>query len=107
MEHGDVERTATIELEEETGLKAGELIEIGSFAVAPGHNTQMCYAFLASKLTEGKQKLETSEKGMQLKKVSQKELETMINQGEIIDGLTITSFKLFELYLVSRHKESK
>lgn len=99
MEHDNIEAAALAELEEEAGLKAGKIIEIGHFNIAPGHNTQVCHTFLATDLTAGKQDLEPSEKGMQIKSVTLSELDDMIVNHVITDGLTLTSIKLFELYL--------
>lgn len=102
MEHTNLEVAAKTELQEETGLIANKLVKIGSFFVAPGHNTQIGYAYLATGLTKNAQKLETAEKGMQIKAVTPAELNTMISRKEVRDGPTITSFKLFELYLAKQ-----
>ncbi len=101
MEHINLEAAAKAELQEETGLIANKLVKIGSFFVAPGHNTQIGYVYLATGLTKSTQKLETAEKGMQVKTVTPAELNTMISRKEVRDGPTITSFKLFELYLAT------
>jgi ADP-ribose pyrophosphatase len=102
MEHASIEAAAKTELEEETGYKAERLIKLGEFAIATGHNTQICHTYLATGLTSGTQNLEPAEKGMQLKAVSLDELNQMVVRGEIIDGLTISSLKLFELYLAKQ-----
>lgn len=101
MEHDNIEVAALAELEEEAGLKAGKIIELGYFDIAPGHNTQVCHTFLATELSTGKQDLEPSEKGMQTKAVTLQELNKMILDHEVTDGLTLTSLKLFELYLAA------
>ena len=102
MEHDKIEATARAELEEETGLKAGQLVEIGTFAIGPSHLTQICHTFVATDLKSGTQNLEPAEKGMQVKAVTPDELNTMIINHDIIDGLTLSSLKLFELYLTSK-----
>lgn len=99
MEHQNTEEAAMVELEEETGLRCNRLTKIGEFAIAPGHNTQICHTYLATDLLTGTQNLETAEKGMQIKTVTLTELNDMISTHEITDGLTISSLKLFELYL--------
>lgn len=98
FEHDSIEAAARAELEEEAGLKAGKIISIGSFFVAPGHNTQICHCLLASDLSPGERQLEPSEKGMAVKQVTSAELDTMIAQGEIQDGLTISAYKIFTLW---------
>lgn len=100
MEHKSIEEAALVELKEETGLSARKILEIGKFFVAPGHNTQIAHVFLATSLTSGKQQLETAEKGMKVKRITLEKLNLMVQSGEIKDGPTITSLKLFELYLV-------
>lgn len=102
MEHKNVEQAALVELQEEAGLIAGSIQEIGTFFVAPGHNTQIGHVYLATDLSSGVQKLETAEKGMQTKWVSLNELNSMIVDGTIKDGPTITAFKFFELYLANQ-----
>ena len=92
------EKAALAELQEETGLVANNIRQIGTFHVAPGHLTQVGHVFLATELTQGERNLEPSEKGMQLKWVTIKELNDLIDDGTIQDGPTITVLKLFELY---------
>lgn len=102
MEHNNLEAAAKAELEEESGLLANKLTKIGVFAIAPGHNTQICHTYLATGLSAGTQNLEVAEKGMKVKSVTLEELDAMIRNHEIVDGLTLTSLKLFELYLANQ-----
>ncbi len=99
FEHTDMESTARAELEEEAGLLAGKIEKIGEFHLAPGHHTQVIHFFLATDLSEGEQKLETSEQGMQIKRVTHAQLNQMIMSGEVKDSLTIAALKFFEIYL--------
>lgn len=93
-----IKDAAVKELNEETGLSAQDLQEIGTFYPANGHLDQVGHIFITTKYNLGKQKLEPSEKGMQTKWVSLNELNSMIVDGTIKDGPTITSLKFFELY---------
>lgn len=102
MEHDSLDQAARTEMEEETGFKAKELTKIGEFAIAPGHNTQICHTYLATGLTRGHQHLEPAEKGIQVKTVTLAELDMMIINHQITDGLTLASLKLFELYLINQ-----
>ncbi len=97
--HGSVENAARAELKEETGLTAKNLVEIGTFYLGLGHHTQKAHVFIATDLTQGEQKLEISEKGMQMKKVNLAELADLIKDGTILDGPTITALKFFEFYI--------
>jgi 8-oxo-dGTP pyrophosphatase MutT (NUDIX family) len=90
---------AKAELREETGLSASSIKLIGSFFLAPGHHSQRCKVFLAQDLTEGKQKLEKSEKGMKTKKISRAGLEKMIANGKMKDGPTLAALSIFNNYL--------
>lgn len=98
MEHDNIIEAAKAELAEEAGWIAESLIEIGEFAIAPGHNTQICHTYLATGLTPTSQNLEPSEKGMQIKQVSLSEINQMILSHEIVDGLTLAGLKILEIY---------
>src|SRR3989344_7073604 len=51
MEGSNILETANEELEQETGLKAGNMKEIGSFYLANGFLDQKCHIFLATDLS--------------------------------------------------------
>lgn len=70
FEHDSIIETARHELEEETGLKAGDIKKIGGFNLAPGHHTQVCHIFLATQLTVGTINRDASEEDMQTKQVT-------------------------------------
>jgi len=92
FEHNSIEETAKEELEEETGLRAKKIEEIGSFFLAPGHHSQIGHVFLATDLTEGSQNLEEREEGMDVKKVTVEEFKQMMQTEEIKDGPSIAAF---------------
>lgn len=96
-EHSSITETAHSELREEAGLKAGELRELGVYHIAPGHMTQLCYIFLATNLSHVPRELEKSEQGMTVGKFSPKQVDQMIKDGSIKDGLTIVAKKFFDL----------
>jgi 8-oxo-dGTP pyrophosphatase MutT (NUDIX family) len=93
---------ALAELQQETGLIAGKIDEIGVFYPAPSHLTQTGHIFVATEHEVGKKALEPAEKGMENKWVTLPELKGMIEDGTIKDSPTITSLKFFELYLSSK-----
>ena len=99
MGHGeklDNQVAAAKELSEETGYTARALTVIGRFYPASGHLDQLGIVFTATGLTPGEQKLEASEKGMQLRWVTPAELESLINDGTIMDGPTITAYYYYQ-----------
>lgn len=98
FEHDSVEDTANHELEEEVGLKAGKLELIGKFYLAPGHHTQEYYVFVATDISDGTKNPEPDEMSMETKKVTFKEVENMISNGEIKDGPTLAGFSIFNAW---------
>ncbi|AKM82884.1 hypothetical protein A2422_02840 [Candidatus Woesebacteria bacterium RIFOXYC1_FULL_31_51] len=102
--HKSIKEAAIHELEEEAGLISENIIEIGRFFLAPGHNTQEYHVYLATNLKVVGQKPDPDEEGMKVKKVNITEIKNMIKNSEIKDGPTITIFKLFELYLEKNNK---
>lgn len=92
FEHGSIEETAKEELEEEAGLKAGKIVEVGNFFLGAGHHTQVCHVFLAADLKEGTQKLEDREEGMEAMKVTIDDFKQMMINGEIKDGPSLAAF---------------
>jgi len=97
LQGGSIENTAVNELQEETGLKAEKFVAIGRFYPANGFLDQEGYVFLATNLSFGKTNRDESEKGMEIKKVTPKELEEMIRMGVIKDGPTISAYALLKL----------
>ncbi len=87
-----MDEVARAELSEEAGLTAGSIKLLGTFYVAPGHATQACHAYFATELIGGVQQLETGEEGMEIKRVSFRELKQMISDGTITDGPTMAAF---------------
>jgi 8-oxo-dGTP pyrophosphatase MutT (NUDIX family) len=92
FEHDSIVATAKTELLEETGLTAGQLKEIATFNLAPGHHTQKYFVFLATELVAGQSQPEAAELGIKLKKVTLAELQDMIAKNFIKDSPTITAF---------------
>jgi 8-oxo-dGDP phosphatase len=83
---------AARELREETGLRAGSIVEIGRLDVAPGMSSQRGRVFLATDLTEGEPEREHEEQDMRSAWISRAEIERMILAGEITDSQTIAAY---------------
>lgn len=92
-----VEETAINELKEEAGITAKKIKKIGVFHPANGFLDQECHAFLATELSYGQMSRDKSEKGMIIKKFTADEVEKMILDGKIRDGLTISAYTLLKL----------
>jgi 8-oxo-dGDP phosphatase len=88
---------AARELREETGLRAGSLVELGLLDVAPGMSSQRGRVFLATGISEGEPDREHEEQDMRSAWFSRAEVEMMIRSGEITDAQSIAAFALFLL----------
>ncbi|MDQ0199185.1 NUDIX hydrolase [Neobacillus ginsengisoli] len=77
--------TAKKELEEETGFKADQWLDLGSFYPSPGSTSEEIFLFAAAGLTAAEQNLESSEQ-IELHKISMEELKTLIKKGDFKHG---------------------
>ncbi|GAA3668221.1 NUDIX hydrolase [Lentzea roselyniae] len=89
---------ATRELREETGLRAGRMIELGVLDVAPGMSSQRGRVFLATDLAEGFHEREHEEQDMRSTWFPRAGFETMIAKGEITDAQSIAAYTLLLLH---------
>lgn len=89
---------AARELREETGLRAGSLVELGLLDVAPGMSSQRGRVFLATELTEGEHEREHEEQDMRAAWFTRSEFDTMIRSGEVTDAQSIAAYALLMLY---------
>ncbi len=78
------------ELEEEVGLKAGELIYLGEFRPSVAIFTEVIHMYLAKGLYKGAQHLDEDE-FLEVYKYPLDEVVQMILKGEIKDGKTIAA----------------
>ena len=93
----DKVKTAQRELEEETGLIAGEIVELLHLHTSNSITDEQGYVYLATKLSAGEQQLEDSEKDLKLKKLPLDEAIEMAQNGEITDAMSVAG--LFYLAL--------
>jgi ADP-ribose pyrophosphatase len=87
------ETGASRELEEELGFVAGKLEKLIEFFVSPGFCEEKMWVYLASDLTQTKQKLDADEL-IEVVRVSFSEAFEMISAGEIEDAKTIIGLML-------------
>jgi ADP-ribose pyrophosphatase len=81
------------ELEEETGLKASELINLGKIHIIPAYSDEEIYVYLAIGLTPSKQNLDHDEIIEVVNYPFEIALQ-MIVDGKITDALTILSIQM-------------
>lgn len=86
------------ELAEETGLVAGELVELGMLDVAPGLSSQRGTVFLATGLTAGQPDREHTEQDMRSAWFARAEFEAMIASGRVTDAQSIAAYAMLMLY---------
>lgn len=91
------EELARQELREETGLRAGAVVELGQLYVAYGFCSQPMHVFVASELTEGEHAREQTEQDMAVGRVPLVRFEAMLRDGEIVDSMTHAAYGLYRL----------
>lgn len=84
----DCTKTAARELEEETGLVAGELIEIMHLHTSNSITDEEGRIYLARNLTSGKQSLEETE-DIEIQKLTLKDAVQMAQDGRISDSISV------------------
>lgn len=86
--------TAGRELEEETGYRAGRLVPLIEFYTSPGLSTERMHAFVATELTQVKQRLEPGER-IVVETVALTEVQRRFLAGEFEDGKTIAVLGMY------------
>lgn len=84
----DWELCARRELEEETGLRAGQLRKLTTIYTTPGFTDERIHLFLATELTEGAQSRDHDE-FMEIVTLPLSEALALVRDGEIVDAKTI------------------
>jgi 8-oxo-dGDP phosphatase len=94
---GDPAELARLELAQETGLRARELVRLGYLHCAHGLTNQGGHFFLATGLEPGPPARETEEQDMRQSWVSRAGFEEMIGEGLITDDSTVAAYALLLL----------
>lgn len=88
------------ELRDETGLVTQELNLVGSYFIDPGLSRQKCFVYITDQISEiGKQNLEETESGLESKKFSLNELESLIAENQLIDGWVYPGYYFLKQFL--------
>ena len=90
-------KTAATELREETGLLADKMAFVASLYQGPGFCDQVGHVFLATELRQGPLAREPSEQGMICRAFPLAELEAMIRDGALQDGVSLAALGLLRL----------
>jgi ADP-ribose pyrophosphatase len=94
------DETAQNELVEETGFVAGQLIPVGGFNPCNGLLDEICKVYIARSLTYAGARPDETE-SMELVRLSMREIDDLILNGTIWDGMTIAAWALAKPLLVS------
>ncbi|MGW1677770.1 NUDIX domain-containing protein [Saccharopolyspora sp. NPDC002376] len=94
----DTAELAARELREETGLRAANMVDLGTLDVAPGMSSQRGRVYLATDLTTGQHEREHEEQDMRTAWFSRTEFEKMIAANEITDAQSIAAYTLLLLH---------
>ena len=86
------------ELEEETGLRATRMIELGPVHILPSYSDEIIHVYIARELTPARQKLDRDEI-LEVVHYPFEETLRMIADGRITDALTILSLQKAWFYL--------
>ncbi len=85
--------TAHHELAEETGFKAGNMVEAGHFNPYNGVTSEICHVYVATDLTPTTAKPDATEE-FELLSISVEAFEQKIASNEIWDGMTLAAWVL-------------
>ena len=94
---GRPEELARLELAQETGLRARDLVKLGYLHCAHGISSQAGHYFLATGLEPGPPEREHEEQDMRQAWVPRARFEEMISEGLITDDSTVAAYALLLL----------
>ena len=95
---GHPEELARLELVQETGLRAQNLVKLGFLSTAHGTSSQGGHFFLATGLEPGHPEREHEEQDMRQEWVPRTRFEEMITEGLITDDSTVAGYALLLLH---------
>lgn len=96
----DPERCARRELEEETGMRAGELRRLTTIHTTPGFTDERIHLFLAEGLSAGAVRREADE-FVEPRALAWSEVRERIRRGEISDAKTLVSLMFVETFILN------
>ena len=94
----DLEARARAELEEETGYRAGRLVQVADFFVSPGFSTERIVVYLGFELSHVGAHPESTE-DIALVRLPLDEVRRMLAEGEFRDSKTIIGLQALLAYL--------
>ncbi|MDB5163886.1 MAG: putative hydrolase [Candidatus Saccharibacteria bacterium] len=101
----DLLKASKRELEEETGITAKQWTKLGFTNVSNGLMTERMATYLAQDLSFNGDKEASDELIIDAKFVSLEEIDSMIHEGELDDGQSITALYLLNRWLYSKSQK--
>jgi 8-oxo-dGTP pyrophosphatase MutT (NUDIX family) len=98
MEVENPEELARGELQEELGLDAAEMTQLGTLWVSYGFTVQKQHVFLATGLTPTEKNPDAEEHDLVARCISVEEFEEMMRSGAIRDNCTLSAWGLYLLW---------
>lgn len=102
----DKETAARRELEEETGIVAGEMVSLGSFYPAAGSSNGECFLYYTECISRGEQHLEPLEYAT-VELLDQEIIESLISNGEILHSMAMVALLKYKVGNVNADREDK
>ena len=87
-------KTATRELEEETGYSANKVVFLGEIYPSCAYTNEIIYCYFATELEKGDQHLDENE-ALEIEEFTLDELNELVRQGVIKDAKTLTCLAFF------------
>lgn len=94
----DAEAMARGELQEETGMTAGRMIQLGKLWIGYGVMNQLHHIYLAEDLTQGSPDRDPEEHDMSVHRVTVGDFEDMLLDGRIMDNCTAAAWGLYRIW---------
>lgn len=96
----DVKAVAKMELQEETGILAGDIEFLGAVYADPGFTNQKLHVCITQNILDiGEQKLGSLEHGLICKRVPTKDIQAMIESGQMGDAWGLVGHYFMHSYL--------
>lgn len=94
----DPEDCARREIREEIGMRAGRILKVSEFFLAPGYSTEYMHVFLAQDLIHDPLPGDQDE-FLSIERYPVSQVNTMLHNGEIRDAKTIAALYLAQPYI--------
>lgn len=95
------EQVARVELKEETGLRANNMLKLGKFFQAYGYANQSVHIFLATDLQVGESALDSEEQGLIAGQFTREECDAMLKDGQLADVGSVAALYMFDKHISS------